>query len=159
MCGPELTTFTYCNLRRTHFTCFTTTTMHTGRTTHMHGPLAPEPSGFILTESSHSLSICLWTEPQFWNGGFQRFVHEIMQFCCLGGAGTSCTLSEGVRHSYNRTIRIYVDWLKPLPIDIIMNGIPVLEWWFSEVCAWNYSILLSWSCWYFLYIVRKRLTL
>ena len=28
MCGPELPPFTYCNLRCTHFTCFTTTTMH-----------------------------------------------------------------------------------------------------------------------------------
>ena len=51
----------------------------------------PEPTRFMLTDSAYYLSICLWMEFHFWNGCNRRFVHEIMQLCCFGGAGTSYT--------------------------------------------------------------------
>ena len=51
----------------------------------------PEPTRIMLTDSADYLSICLWMELHFWKGCNWRFVHEIMQYCCFGGAGTSCT--------------------------------------------------------------------
>ena len=55
-------------------------------------------------------------------------MHEIMQFCHFGGAGTSYTLSERVRDYYTRTNEIYVDRLGVLPIGILMNRTKFLEW-------------------------------
>ena len=51
----------------------------------------PEPTRFMLTHSAYYLSICLWMEVHLWNGCNWSFVREIMQFCCVGAAGTSCT--------------------------------------------------------------------
>ena len=51
----------------------------------------PDPTRFMLTDSAHYISIYLWMVSNFWNGCNWRFVHKIMQFCCFGAAGTSCT--------------------------------------------------------------------
>ena len=88
----------------------------------------PEPTRFMLTDLAHYLLICLLMASKFCNGCNWRFVHKIMQCCCFGAAGTSCTLSEGARDFYNRTNKIYVDRLGVLPIDMYMNGTANLQW-------------------------------
>ena len=45
-----------------------------------------------------------------------------------GPLGAAYASSEGVRDCYTRTNKIYVDRLGVLPIDMLMNGIPFLEW-------------------------------
>ena len=76
-----------------------------------------------------------------------------------GPLGAAYASSESVWRSYTGTNAIYVDWIGVLPIDIMIKGTAFLERLFLEVWAWNYAILSSWSCWNFLKIVRKRLTL